>query len=135
MKKALLSCLVLFTGISLSLATEKVTTKVYFGKSSKGCSGFGVCSVHTTTQSGQLAATWQYDPDAGTLLLDLPEEDLTGHEGQISNNRFLQEEDLKLPEDLCRQLAAAGTLTIPAGKYVVRRGEGRYIVIFTARED
>src|ERR1043166_8379165 len=117
MKMAFLTCVALFTSLSLCRATEKITTKVYFGKSSKGCSGFGVCKARTTIQSGALTATWEFNPETGTLVLDIPEEELTGHDGQIIQSQFIQEEDYTLPADLCRQLGATRQLLIPAGKY------------------
>lgn len=129
-------CTILALTISLSTcwATEKITTKVHFGKASKGCTGFGVCKAQTTTQSGALTTTWEFHPEDKTLILNIPEDDLAGHEGQIVRSQFIQEEDYALPADICRQLGAS-ELLIPAGQYSARLSDGRYIITFSVRAE
>ena len=91
---------------TLSSNLIKVTITVNFGRQSKGCSGFGVCSVVISAElmarPSNTSGTGTAEVENGKLILTLNKSSMTREAmtKYFSNNKFTVEEDFQVAHEI-----------------------------------
>lgn len=91
---------------SISANLIKVTVTVNFGRQSKGCTGFGVCSVvisaELMTRPSNTSGTGTAETKDGKLVLTLNKSSMTREAmaKYFANNKFTVEEDVQVAGEI-----------------------------------
>ena len=105
----------------------RVSIDVDFGRRSRGCSGFGVCSVTITIEFRFFQATTN---ERGNLVLEANQRGLEQVRNHFGSNTITVEEDYVLPADTAKQLGLASGYTIRAGRYTLAdNGSGNFVTV------
>lgn len=103
----------------------RLTITVDFGRASRGCNSFGICSVTISAEISFFQATTN---DAGKLVLEANQRGLETVRSRFGSNTITLEEDYVLPADTAKQLGLASGYTIRAGRYtLVDDGRGTFV--------
>ncbi|MNY09248.1 hypothetical protein D3C86_1421550 [compost metagenome] len=109
----------------LTTPRPRLTIEVDFGRRSRGCTGFGVCSVVITLELNFFLATTN---ERGNLVLEANARGLEAVRSHFGSNTITVEEDYKLSADVTKQLGLPSDYTIRAGRYTLAAdGNGNYV--------
>ena len=105
----------------------RVSIDVDFGRRSRDCRGFGVCSVTITIEFSFFQATTN---ERGNLVLEANQRGLEQVRNHFGSNTITVEEDYVLPADTAKQLGLASGYTIRAGRYTLAdNGSGNFVTV------
>ena len=105
----------------------RVSIDVDFGRRSRDCRGFGVCSVTITIEFSFFQATTN---ERGNLVLEANQRGLEQVRSHFGSNTITVEEDYVLPADTAKQLGLASGYTIRAGRYTLAdNGSGNFVTV------
>ncbi len=105
----------------------RVSIDVDFGRRSRDCRGFGVCSVTITIEFRFFQATTN---ERGNLVLEANQRGLEQVRNHFGSNTITVEEDYVLPADTAKQLGLASGYTIRAGRYTLAdNGSGNFVTV------
>lgn len=112
------------------MAKVTISVKMQIGRSSKGCAGFGVCSV---TISADVNESLSYDQSVNTMDITLSK--TTIEKEQPDKLQYFEgkdsvtfEESYTFPDDIQRALKADHPLTIPPGTDQLVTSGDSYII-------
>ncbi|MEN9609424.1 MAG: hypothetical protein RLZZ628_238 [Bacteroidota bacterium] len=115
-------------------ATSRIKISVTFGRASKGCAGFGICSLSIELKQRLLpeeSSTAQLINKKLSLTIGKNTLSKTTLNKSLSNGRFLIEEAFTIPADVAKQLGVSA-YTIPAGSYAIQDSGSSLTVDFSA---
>jgi hypothetical protein len=113
------------------LARAKVIISIDWGRKSRDCSGFGICSITITVELEPTEISFRgTSNDKGNLSLELSDTGLKNLRSTFGSNTIILEEDYTLTDEACKALELRPGYTIKAGKYTVKSvGKGLYAVV------
>ncbi len=130
MKRLCIIIVLVCSCVSL-LAEVTIRTEVSFGAKKKDClKGLGMCSAKTTTNESDNTrlTSLTLSDDESILTLRLSRASMDELDGQINNDKFIQDDDYTLPVEVSGALGAMDLLVIPAGSYPVQYKDGAVLV-------
>lgn len=105
----------------------RVTVTVEFGRASRECRGFGVCSVTVSAELSFFQATTN---DAGKLVIETNQRGFEQVRTHFGSNTITVEEDYVLPANTSKQVGLPTGYTIKAGRYTLADdGRGNFSVV------
>lgn len=104
-----------------------ITIHIEFGRKSKGCTGFGICSMDITVDLEFSALA----NETGGLDVNFSDKGLARIKEVFGSSTVVIEENFTLSDELCKNLELRSGYTIKAGKYAVQKGaDGNYLLKF-----
>lgn len=99
----------------------KIKIHIEWGRKSKGCEGFGICSTDIDIDAQLSDAAFFGRANAnGNLVLEVTKIGMESINKRFSSNTIILEEDFILSDDVCKSLGLKTGYTIKQGKYTVK---------------
>ena len=102
-------------------------TKISFGRNSKGCKGFGIC---TSTWITFNECTLSTGDDGKTFVLEVPAGNSGSYPEQFSQTSFVMEEDYTFPSEFQRNMNLPKPILIKAGSYRMEKSSVGFTIYF-----
>lgn len=100
---------------------KKIKIKVNFGRKSKNCRGFGICSLTAELEFDFLSLIFTYGkPDREDLELYITEEGLKNMGNMIVDNNLIIEENYVIDMEQSKKLGFSKEYTITNGTYAIK---------------
>ncbi len=121
--------LLLLIGHTVNANPIKITahTKISFGRNSKGCKGFGICTSIWFTFN---ECTLSTGDDGKTFVLEVPAANAGPYPEQFSQKSFIMEEDYTFPDEFQRNMNLPKPILIKAGSYKMEKTSTGFIIYF-----
>ena len=121
--------LLLLIGHMVDANPIKITahTKIGFGRNSKGCKGFGIC---TSTWITFNECTLSTGDDGKTFVLEVPAVNAGSYPEQFSQKSFIMEEDYTFPAEIQRSMNLTKPILIKAGSYQMEKSSAGFTIFF-----
>ncbi len=121
--------LLLLVGNMVNANPIKITahTKIGFGRNSKGCKGFGICTSTWVTFN---ECTLSTGDDGKTFVLEVPAANAGSYPEQFSQKSFIMEEDYSFSEEIQRSMNLAKPILIKAGSYKMEKSSAGFTIYF-----
>jgi hypothetical protein len=108
------------TSTTSTSTTEEQKIRIEFGRKSKGCAGFGICSLTIEFDTADIIAILNaFKNKDGKLTLRMSPEYYQHNISHFSNGFWSLEEDFPLPLSSAETLRLGSAYTLKRGKYPI----------------